>query len=141
MVSAVDFWNELKVRYLRSDGPRIFQLEKSLSCISQGALSVTEYFNTFKTFWDEYISYRPFPTCTCELFNFLQIRQQSDYVLKFLVGLNDSYAFIRSQLLLMVPLPNMSKVFSLLLQEESQRQLTNSATYNETHALMAKQSN
>ncbi|RVW78001.1 Retrovirus-related Pol polyprotein from transposon TNT 1-94 [Vitis vinifera] len=149
VVSAVDLWTELKVRYLRSDGPRVFQLEKSLSCISQGALSVTEYFSTFKTFWDEYISYRPFPTCTCgkmatctcELFNFLQIRQQSDYVLKFLVGLNDSYASIRSQLLLMVPLPNMSKVFSLLLQEESQRQLTNSATCNETHALMAKQSN
>ena len=135
MVSIVDIWNELKVIYLRSDGPRVFQLEKSLSCISQGALSVTKYFSTFKTLWDEYISYRPFPTCTCdkmatctcgkmatctcELFNFLQIRQQSDYVLKFLVGLNDSYAFIRSQLLLMVPLPNMSKVFSLLLQEES----------------------
>ncbi|KAL6349621.1 hypothetical protein AAG906_035782 [Vitis piasezkii] len=44
VVSAVDLWTELKVRYLRSDGPRVFQLEKSLSCISQGALSVTEYF-------------------------------------------------------------------------------------------------
>ncbi|XP_057962256.1 uncharacterized protein LOC131153819 [Malania oleifera] len=144
VVSAVDLWNELKVRYLRSDGPRVFHLEKSLSCINQGTLSVTEYFNTFKTLWDEYINYRPFPTCTCgqmatctcELFNFLQIRQQSDYVLKFLVGLNDSFAAVRSQLLLMVPLPSMSKVFSLLLQEESQRQLTNSSTYNETHALM-----
>lgn len=80
-------------------------------------------------------------TYTCELFNFLQIRQQSDYVLKFLVGLNDSYASIRSQLLLMVPLLCMFKVFSLLLQEESQRQLTNSAPYNKSHALTAKQLN
>ncbi|XP_022864769.1 uncharacterized protein LOC111384684 [Olea europaea var. sylvestris] len=147
VTSAAEFWNELKIRYLRSNGPRFFHLEKSLSCINQGALSMIEYFSTFKTLWDEYISYRPFPTCTCgvmatcscELFNYLQVRQQFDYVLKFLVGLNDSYASIRSQLLLMVPLPRMSKVFSLLLQEESLRQLTNTDSHNETHALMAKQ--
>ncbi|KAL6349655.1 hypothetical protein AAG906_041062 [Vitis piasezkii] len=35
VVSAVDLWTELKVRYLRSDGPRVFQLEKSLSCIEK----------------------------------------------------------------------------------------------------------
>ncbi|XP_042963803.1 uncharacterized protein LOC122297722 [Carya illinoinensis] len=36
------------------------------------------------------------------------------------------------------PLPCMAKVFSLLLQEESQRQLNNSVS-NETHAFLAKQ--
>ena len=76
-------------------------------------------------------------SCTCDLFNFLLLRQQSDYVLKFLVGLSDSYGLVRSQLLLAVPLPSMAKVFSLLLQEESQRQLTN-FTSNDTHALLAK---
>ncbi|KAF5441887.1 hypothetical protein F2P56_037152, partial [Juglans regia] len=146
VASAVDLWKELTTRYLRSDGPRVFELEKSLSSITQDSLSITEYFSSFKTLWDEYINYRPFPTCscgkmatcTCNLFDFLLIRQQSDYVLKFLVGLNDSYASIRSQLLMVSPLPSMAKVFSLLLQEESQRQLNNSVS-NETHALLAKQ--
>ncbi|KAF5471727.1 hypothetical protein F2P56_008500 [Juglans regia] len=117
VASAVDLWNELKTRYLRSDGPRVFLLEKSLSSITQGSSSITEYFSVFKTLWDEY---------------------QSEYVLKFLVGLNDSYASVRSQLLLIFPLPSMAKVFSLLLQEESQRQLTNSVCH-ETHALLVKQ--
>lgn len=58
--------------------------------------------------------------------------------MKFLVGLNDSYALVRSQLLLVVPLPSITKVFSLLLQEQSQRQLTNSVS-TETRALLAKQ--
>ncbi|XP_042952147.1 uncharacterized protein LOC122289236 [Carya illinoinensis] len=145
VASAVDLWNELKTRYLRSDGPRVFHLEKSLSCINQGSSSITEYFSAFKTLWDEYVNYRPFPTSTCgkmasctyDLFNFLLLRQQSYYVLKFLVGLNDSYASVGSQLLLAVLLPSMAKVFSLLLQEESQRQLTN-FTSNDTHALLAK---
>lgn len=71
--------------------------------------------------------------------NFLLLRQQSNYVLKFLVGLNDSYASIRSQLLLTIHLPSIVKVFSLLLQEESQRQLSNT-TSTITHGLLAKQS-
>ena len=33
--TAFDIWEELRTRYLRSDGPRVFSLEKSLSSISQ----------------------------------------------------------------------------------------------------------
>ncbi|XP_042969104.1 uncharacterized protein LOC122301790 [Carya illinoinensis] len=63
--NAFDIWEELKTRYLRSDGPRVFILEKSLSSFSQGSKYVTEYFNEFKTLWDKYISYRPIPNCKC----------------------------------------------------------------------------
>jgi hypothetical protein len=61
--TAFDIWEELRVRYLRSDGPRVFSLEKSLSSISQNSKSVIEYFREFKALWDEYISYRPIPNC------------------------------------------------------------------------------
>ena len=43
-----DIWEDLRVRYLRSDGPRVFSLKKSLSSISQNSKSVTEYFSEFK---------------------------------------------------------------------------------------------
>ncbi|KAF5459716.1 hypothetical protein F2P56_019638, partial [Juglans regia] len=145
--TAYDIWDELKVRYLRSDGPRVFTLEKSLSSISQGSNSITEYFSDFKTLWDEYISYRPLPkcncgilnTCTCAILKNLADRQQADYVMKFLIGLHESYSAIRSQLLLS-PLPSMGKVFSLLLQEESQRSLTNAVGLPlDSHAMAATQ--
>lgn len=55
----------------------------------------------------------------------MAISQQNDSVMNFLVGLNDSYASIRSQILLITPLPSLAKVYSLLLQEESQRHLQN----------------
>jgi hypothetical protein len=38
--------------------------------------------------------------------------QHNEYVMKFLVGLNDSYASVRGQILLMEPLPTINKVFS-----------------------------
>ncbi|XP_057981374.1 uncharacterized protein LOC131166804 [Malania oleifera] len=146
--AACDVWEELKTRYLLSDGPRVFTLEKSLSSISQGTRLVTEYFNEFKTLWDEYISYRPIPSRRCGTldkcsYNFLKNftnRQQSDYVMKFLIGLHDSYSMMRSQLLLQSPLPSMSKVFSLLLQEESQRSLSNAVNFSiDSHAMTAAQ--
>ncbi|XP_039012794.1 uncharacterized protein LOC120142110 [Hibiscus syriacus] len=41
------------------------------------------------------------------------------------MGLNDSYAHVRRQILLMDPLPSISKVFSLIVQEENQRLVKN----------------
>ncbi|XP_073262724.1 uncharacterized protein [Populus alba] len=41
-------WEELRVRYLRSNGPTVFSLEKSLSSISQNSKTVTDYFSEFK---------------------------------------------------------------------------------------------
>ena len=43
--------------------------------------------------------------------------------MSFLMGLNDSYSAVRSQILLMDPIIPLSKVFSLLLQDEKQRKV------------------
>ena len=100
--NAFDIWEELKNRYLKSDGPRVFSLEKSLSSISQNSKSITEYFSEFKALWDEYISYHPIPSCkcgnlnrcSCNILKDLTDRQQSDYVMKFLVGLQIGRAHV-----------------------------------------------
>ena len=41
--------------------------------------------------------------------------------MKFLMGLNDSFSQVRTQALLMDPLPSLNKVYALLIQEEKQR--------------------
>jgi hypothetical protein len=87
---------------------KVFCLEKSLSSTSHNSKSVTEYFSEFKALWDEYISYHPIPSCkcgnldscSCNILKHLMDRQQSDCVMKFLVGLHDSYSAFRSQPLL-----------------------------------------
>ncbi|KAL4627572.1 hypothetical protein ACB092_05G174900 [Castanea dentata] len=47
--------------------------------------------------------------------------------MKFLMGLNDSFSQVRTQVLLMDPIPSLSKVYSLLIQEETQRSVTNTS--------------
>ena len=44
--------------------------------------------------------------------------QQQEYVMQFLMGLNESYGGIRGQILMLDPLPLVAKVFNLLVQEE-----------------------
>ena len=38
--------------------------------------------------------------------------------MQFLMGLNESYGGIRSQILMLDPLPPVAKVFNLVIQEE-----------------------
>jgi hypothetical protein len=53
------------------------------------------------------------------------------------MGLNDMYSAVHGQILLMYPLPNIRKIYSLQLQEEKQRQLTE-AYDNPIHAMNVK---
>ena len=47
--------------------------------------------------------------------------QRQEYVMQFLMGLNESYGGIRGQILMLDPLPLVAKVFNLVFQEERQR--------------------
>ncbi|PNX63371.1 putative TIR-NBS-LRR resistance protein [Trifolium pratense] len=44
-----------------------------------------------------------------------------DKIIQFLMGLNEQYHGVRSQILLMEPLPTINKVLSIVLQDERQQ--------------------
>ncbi|XP_024030943.1 uncharacterized protein LOC112094408 [Morus notabilis] len=92
--SGYEIWLDLEDRFQQSNGPRIFQLRRELVTITR-----------IKTLGVK------------ELNSYYQI----EYIMSFLMGLNDSFAQVRGQLLLMDSLPPINKVFSLSSQEERQR--------------------
>ena len=51
--------------------------------------------------------------------------QHKEHVFCFLMGLSDSYGTLIGQILLIEPFPSLSKVFSLILQEEKRRSIGN----------------
>ena len=122
--SAMEVWVDLRERFQQSNGPRIFQLRRDLINLSQDQNSVVTYFTKLKTIWEELNNFRPNCSCgqcTCggvkEMNSFLH----SEYVMTFLMGLNESFTQTQGQVLLMDPLPSINKVFSLIVQEERQR--------------------
>ena len=50
----------------------------------------------------------------------IQNYRQNDYEVRFLKGLKEKYNGVRSQIMLIDPLPRINKVFSLLTQQERQ---------------------
>ncbi|XP_075665797.1 uncharacterized protein LOC142635544 [Castanea sativa] len=97
----------------KGNGPRIFELRKEISSLTQEDLTINAYYTKFKGLWDEFSNYR---TCTYG-------HQVEDCTLSFLMGLNETYAAVRRQILLMDLVPPLRKVFSLLLQDEKQRKV------------------
>lgn len=53
----------------------------------------------------------------------LEQRDEQDHVLKFLMGLSDTFTVTRGQILMMEPKPLLSKVFNIISQEERQRSM------------------
>ena len=144
---ALEIWTDLKNRFAQSNGPRIYNLQKEIADLHQGEVPITDFFTQLKVLWDQLQSLSPFPSCTCgkcvcnvnKRLSDLQVRES---VLKFLMGLNDSFSQVRSQVLLMDPLPFVSKVYALLIQEEMQRSVTNQSSVKvDSTALVAKMQN
>ncbi|RHN78291.1 putative retrotransposon gag domain-containing protein [Medicago truncatula] len=123
--NAIDVWEELKERFAKVDRIHIASLHYSINNLKQGSKSVLEYFTEMKTLWEELNSHHPMPNCTCpfpcrcEAMRSARMHGIEDLVIQFLTGLNDNFNVIKSQVLLMVPLPSINKVYSLVIQEES----------------------
>uniref|UniRef100_A0A2N9G6D1 Integrase catalytic domain-containing protein n=1 Tax=Fagus sylvatica TaxID=28930 RepID=A0A2N9G6D1_FAGSY len=94
--TAKEVWDDLQQRYSQSNGTRVHHLKPIPSCTC-GA------------------------KCMCGLSKTLIEYQHYDYVHSFLMGLNETFAAVRGQILLMEPLPGINKVFSLIQNHEKQK--------------------
>jgi hypothetical protein len=118
--NAYDIWNELCERLTQQNGLRIFQLIGALANLTQGNDLVSVYYGKLKTIWDELTLHCPLPECSYGQMKMLIDRYQQDCVIQFLIGLNETYSNVRDQIMLMDPIPQVSKVFSLIQQQEKQ---------------------
>jgi hypothetical protein len=138
ITTCAGMWEDLKDRFSQGNGPRIFQLQKILANLSQENSSISDYFTKIKSLWDELDNYDPIPSCTCGGMRAVHEKHNRDHVFQFLMGLDDSFAHIRGQILLNDPLPPINKVFSLIIQEERQKEISVAPLVHETAALMTK---
>uniref|UniRef100_A0A2N9HI29 Retrotransposon Copia-like N-terminal domain-containing protein n=1 Tax=Fagus sylvatica TaxID=28930 RepID=A0A2N9HI29_FAGSY len=119
--TAREIWEDLKERFAQGNGPRIFEIQKSISTLSQDQSSVSNYYTRLKSLWDELNNFRSIPDCSCGALKVLLDNKQHEYVMQFLMGLNDSFSHVRAQILMTDPLPTITKAFALVVQEERQR--------------------
>ncbi|KAL2243673.1 UNVERIFIED_CONTAM: Retrovirus-related Pol polyprotein from transposon RE2 [Sesamum indicum] len=142
--SSRELWLEIQTRYGRSSAPMIYQIHREISSISQGDMTLTSYLTKIRKLWNELFCLSPSPKCTCggcncginkaigEMYSSMQLMQ-------FLMGLHENFDKEKSKLLMLDPLPDPEKVFSMVFAVEQQRNVqiqltdnTNNSAYQVT---------
>jgi hypothetical protein len=130
--NVVDVWNELRERFSQGEYIRISELQCEIFGLKQESRSVSEFFTSLKSLWEELESYFPTPVCSCPMrcvceYGIRNAKHQHEVTrsIRFLTGLNETFDPVRAQILLMNPLPAINRIFSMVLQHERQ--------YNSTH--------
>ncbi|KAF5469085.1 hypothetical protein F2P56_013181 [Juglans regia] len=135
---AHQIWSELEERFSPQNGPRIYELKKQLANLNQDDDSVNTYYSKLKSIWDGLSVYDPLPVCSCGSTKLVSERYQRDCVLQFLMGLHESFGNVRDQIMLIDPLPPVTKVFSYIQQQKRHRAITSSNPANDTIALATR---
>ncbi|XP_070029288.1 uncharacterized protein [Nicotiana sylvestris] len=110
----------LKERFDKKNLTRVYQLLREICTINQGTASISEYFSKLKNAWDEYWSMVAL-LCDCEKHKKYEEHMEQHKLVQFLMGLNETYAQARSQVLLIVPVPTLNQAYNMIMQDESQR--------------------
>ncbi|XP_049399809.1 uncharacterized protein LOC125863877 [Solanum stenotomum] len=92
---SAELWKELEDRYDQTNGAKLYEIQKEINDLTQGVLDMTDSIHK---------------------------AEQDRRLIQFLMGLNEVYTVVRGNILMMNPLLSMAQAFSLLIQEEKQRE-------------------
>jgi len=86
------------------------------------------YYIKFKNLWEKLSDFSEIPECkcveSCGAIKKILANEQRQKLIHFLMYLNDEYEPIGGPILLLDPLPNVSKAYSMIQRVEKQRQVT-----------------
>lgn len=107
--SSHQLWEELNERFGQSNGLLLYQIEKDISQVSQGNDSLAIHYTKLKRMWDEFHALCEIPSCTCGAMKKITEYEEQQRLMKFLMNLHDGFDVVRSQVLLMDPLPTVGR--------------------------------
>ncbi|KAJ0099302.1 hypothetical protein Patl1_20673 [Pistacia atlantica] len=137
--TAEELWNELKEHYGESNGPLIYQIQREIASVSQGNETISKYYTRLKKLWDELNCILPVPDCSYGSGKKMNDINSLNRLMQFFMGLNDSYDQLRSQILVLEPLPTVNKAYFMALKVEKQREVhINFSDSSSVSAMFAK---
>ncbi|GJU74442.1 ribonuclease H-like domain-containing protein [Tanacetum coccineum] len=127
-----EIWDELKDTYDKVNGSVIFNLHHKINSLKQNGSSVLDYYQKLSSLWKQYDAMVKLPNCTCARSKDLKNHNKLIRLMQFLMGLDDTYMTLRSNILTTEPLPEIKTAFSLISREESHKNSISSQSINKT---------
>ncbi|KAL3375217.1 hypothetical protein AABB24_006618 [Solanum stoloniferum] len=133
---SVELWKVLEDKYYdQTNGAKMYQIQKEINDLTQGALDITVYYTRMKKLWEELstlnLRSQCSSTCSCGAKDSMHKADQDRCLIQFLMGLNEAYSAVRDNILTMNPLPSMAQAFSLLIQEEKKNDPDSASDLND----------
>ncbi|WRX26120.1 Retrotransposon gag domain - like 10 [Theobroma cacao] len=141
--TASEVWSDLEERFTQGIASRVYELKHAIALFQQDKTLISSYYGNLKAVWGELQSSNPILICTCGCTcgatKKVQIMREEDKVYEFLMGLDDSFSIVRSQLLSIESQPSIGRAYVVAAQKEKQRLVVAARTpIVEATALMAK---
>ncbi|KAD3068250.1 hypothetical protein E3N88_36130 [Mikania micrantha] len=118
---ATELWLDLKETYDKVDGSVVFNVYQKINGLTQSGSSVSEYYHRLNTLWKQFDAIVQLPSCSCNASKEFNDFNHLIKLMQFLMGLDDIYQPVRTNLLTRDPLPTVKVAFSIVSREESHR--------------------
>ncbi|CAL1412125.1 unnamed protein product [Linum trigynum] len=121
--TAQEIWTDLRDRFCQGSASRAYEIRRLVSLLQQEKFSVSSFYTRLLTYWEESQSISPSPKCscglcTCGLERRTKERDESNRLFDFLMGLDDSFGTVCTQVLTMKPTPSLTEAFNIVLSDE-----------------------
>ncbi|GJS99232.1 putative RNA-directed DNA polymerase [Tanacetum coccineum] len=120
-------WDELKETYDKVDGSVTFNLHHKINSLRQNGTSIADYYHRLNALWKQFDALVQLPRCTCHAAEDFKKHNSLMKLMQFLMGLDDSYMQIRSNILSRDPLPDVRGAYAVISSEESHRVVSTSS--------------
>nr|GEV62606.1 ribonuclease H-like domain-containing protein [Tanacetum cinerariifolium] len=114
-------WKELKETYDVVDGSITFGLHHKIHTLRQNGSSIVDYYHRLNALLKQFDAMIELPRCTCHAADEFKKHNQLMKLIKFLMGLDDSYMQIRGSILSREVLPDVRSAYATIYSEESHR--------------------
>ncbi|KAG6393276.1 hypothetical protein SASPL_147517 [Salvia splendens] len=126
--TAPEVWEDLQERFGSESAPRAYELKHILSLTRQKKMYVSAYYTKLKGLWDEIQAISPLPKCkcggcTCDINKQLIAMKEKERLYEFLMGLDESFGTVKTQILSTKPVVSLGASFHLVSEDERQKQI------------------
>ncbi|GKB14723.1 putative RNA-directed DNA polymerase [Tanacetum coccineum] len=113
--------------YDKVDGSVTFNLHHKINSLRQNGTSIADYYHRLNALWKQFDALVQLPRCTCHAAEDFKKHNSLMKLMQFLMGLDDSYMQIRSNILSRDPLPDVRGAYAVISSEESHRVVSTSS--------------